>query len=71
MRLYDLRPDELLMVDDLKPGYDMAHACGVHVRLRGLVARRPQTALFCAASRFYLETVQELDRCCLVLTNMI
>ena len=29
MRLYDLRPDELLMVDDLKPGYDMAHACGV------------------------------------------
>ena len=29
MRLYDLRPDELLMVDDLKPGYDMALSCGV------------------------------------------
>ena len=28
MRLYDLRPDELLMVDDLKPGFDMARAAG-------------------------------------------
>lgn len=29
MQRYTLRPDELLMVDDMKPGYDMAKACGV------------------------------------------
>ena len=29
MRIYGFRPEELLMVDDLKPGYDMASACGV------------------------------------------
>ena len=27
--LQDCHPDELLMVDDLKPGLEMAHACGV------------------------------------------
>ena len=29
MRRFDLKPGELLMIDDLKPGYDMAAACGV------------------------------------------
>lgn len=29
MQTFDLHPDELLMVDDLKPGYDMARAAGV------------------------------------------
>ena len=29
LRRYDLQPSELLMIDDLKPGYDMAKACGV------------------------------------------
>ena len=29
MRRFDLEPGELLMIDDLKPGYDMAAACGV------------------------------------------
>ena len=29
MRRYGLAPSELLMIDDLKPGYDMAAACGV------------------------------------------
>jgi phosphoglycolate phosphatase/pyrophosphatase PpaX len=29
LRRFDLRPDEVLMIDDLKPGYDMASACGV------------------------------------------
>ena len=29
MERYGLQPDELLMVDDLKPGYDMACAAGV------------------------------------------
>lgn len=29
MRTFDLKPEELVMIDDLKPGYDMAMACGV------------------------------------------
>ena len=29
LRRFDLRPEEVLMIDDLKPGYDMAVACGV------------------------------------------
>ena len=29
MAQFSLQPSELLMVDDLKPGYDMAAACGV------------------------------------------
>ena len=29
MRRFDLKPGELLMIDDLKPGHDMAAACGV------------------------------------------
>ncbi len=29
MRQLDLQPGDLLMVDDLKPGYEMASACGV------------------------------------------
>ena len=29
MRRFGLEPGELLMIDDLKPGYDMAAACGV------------------------------------------
>lgn len=29
MRRFSLRPGELLMIDDLKPGYDMAQSCDV------------------------------------------
>ena len=29
LRRFALRPEETLMIDDLKPGYDMAVACGV------------------------------------------
>ena len=29
LKRFDLRPEEVLMIDDLKPGYDMALSCGV------------------------------------------
>ena len=62
MRLYDLRPDELLMVDDLKPGYDMAHACGVPFACAGWSHDDPEISAFLRRfSDFYLETVQELE----------
>ena len=62
MRLYDLRPDELLMVDDLKPGYDMAHACGVPFACAGWSHDDPEIRAFLRRfSGFYLETVQALE----------
>ena len=62
MRLYDLRPDELLMVDDLKPGYDMAHACGVPFACAGWSHDDPEIRAFLRRfSNFYLETVQALE----------
>ena len=62
MRLYDLRPDELLMVDDLKPGYDMAHACGVPFACAGWSHDDPEIRAFLRRfSDFYLENVQELE----------
>ena len=35
MEKYSLRPEEILVVDDLKPGYDMARAAGVHIAAAG------------------------------------
>lgn len=62
MRLYDLRPDELLMADDLKPGYDMAHACGVPFACAGWSHDAPEIRAFLRRfSDFYLETVQALE----------
>lgn len=62
MRLYDLRPDELLMVDDLKPGYDMAHACGVPFACAGWSHDDLEIRAFLRRfSDFYLETVQALE----------
>lgn len=62
MRLYDLRPDELLMVDDLKPGYDMAHACGMPFACAGWSHDDPEIRAFLRRfSDFYLETVQALE----------
>ena len=62
MRLYDLRPDELLMVDDLKPGYDMAHACGVPFACACWAQADPEIRAFLRRfSDFYLETVQALE----------
>lgn len=35
MERFSLAPDEILMIDDLKPGYDMARACGVDFAAAG------------------------------------
>ena len=68
MRLYDLRPDELLMVDDLKPGYDMAHACGVPFACAGWSHDDPEIRAFCAASAIFISRpCRSSSRCCLVL----
>ena len=54
-------PEELLMIDDLKPGFDMAHSCGVDFAAAGWAYDVPQIEDFMRRnSDFYFKTVQEL-----------
>lgn len=61
MTRYDLSPDELLVVDDLKPGFDMARACGVAFACAGWFGRVERIERFMRAHcDFYFETVEAL-----------
>lgn len=61
MRRFSLRPEELLMIDDLKPGYDMARACGVDFAAVGWSNDVEHIERFMRAScRYYFKTVEEL-----------
>ena len=61
MRRFGLRPEELLMVDDLKPGYDMARACGVDFAAVGWSNDIPEIERFMRGGcRWYFKTVPEL-----------
>ena len=60
MAQYALSPEELLVVDDLKPGYDMARACGVPFAAAGWAYNVPKIETFMRRhSDFYLKTVEE------------
>ena len=62
MERFDLRPEELLMIDDLKPGYDMALAAGVDFAAVGWANDIPQIEAFMRRNcRVYCKTVEELD----------
>ena len=63
MRILDLKPQELLMVDDLKPGYDMAKSCDVPFACAGwsdnqIPVVREAMKKSCD---FYLNTTKELE----------
>ena len=61
MRRFSLRPEELLMVDDLKPGYDMAVACGVDFAAVGWSNDVPEIEAFLRGNcSRYFKTVAEL-----------
>ena len=61
MRRYGLAPSELLMIDDLKPGYDMAAACGVDFAAVGWANDIPEIERFMRQNcRNYFKTVAEL-----------
>lgn len=63
MRRFDLAPSELLMIDDLKPGYDMALKCGVDFAAVGWSSDVPQIEAFMRKNcSNYFKTVAELDR---------
>lgn len=61
MTRYHLSPDQLLMVDDMKPGMEMAHTCGVAFAAAGWSCGIPEIAEdLRRQSEFYLQTVDEL-----------
>ena len=64
MRIYGFKPEELLMVDDLKPGYDMAASCGVPFACAGWSENQiPVVKGFMRQyGDYYLETTNELER---------
>jgi phosphoglycolate phosphatase/pyrophosphatase PpaX len=61
MEHYALSPSELLMLDDLKPGYDMAKRCGVPFAAAGWSNDIPQIERFMRQNcDLYFKTVAEL-----------
>jgi phosphoglycolate phosphatase/pyrophosphatase PpaX len=63
MRIYALAPTELLMVDDLKPGYTMARAAGVPFACAGWSHEDADIARYMREnSDVYLETVEDFAR---------
>ena len=61
MKTFGMKPEELLVVDDLKPGYDMAKAAGVPFAAAGWANDIPQIESFMRKNcGLYFKTVEEL-----------
>ena len=61
MERFGLKPEELLMIDDLKPGYDMAASCGVDFAAAGWANDIQEIESFMRQNcRHYFKTVGEL-----------
>lgn len=59
---FSLEPSEVLMIDDLKPGYDMAVKVGVDFAAAGWANDVPEIETFMRQNcRLYFKTVQELS----------
>lgn len=62
-RTFSLKPSDLLVVDDLKPGYDMARAAGVDFAAAGWANDVDEIVSFMKKNcDFYFRTVEELAR---------
>lgn len=61
-RRYSIEPSEVLVVDDLKPGYDMARAAGADFAAAGWAYNVPQIEEFMRKNcDYYLASVAELS----------
>ena len=62
MEKYSLKPEEILVVDDLKPGYDMAKAAGVDIAAAGWAHHVEGIRSFMTKNcEYFLESVEELS----------
>ena len=62
MKRFSLKPSEILMIDDLKPGYDMAVKAGVDFAAAGWANDVSEIESFMRQNcRLYFKTVQELS----------
>lgn len=60
MEKYNLKPEEVLVVDDLKPGLDMARAAGVKFAAAGWCFDIPENEKYMRENAdFYFKTVKE------------
>ena len=71
MKRFDLKPEEILVVDDLKPGYDMARGAGVDFAAAGWAYDVEEIEAFMRNNcddfmkencDFFLETVEDLRK---------
>lgn len=63
MEKYDLRPEEILVVDDLKPGYDMAKSAGVDIAAAGWAHNVKGIRDFMTANcEYFCESVDDLRK---------
>lgn len=63
LRDYDLRPEEVLVLDDLKPGYDMAQQCAVPFAASGWAYDVPEIEAFMRQNcDFYFKTITEFEK---------
>ena len=61
MRRFELEPSDILMLDDLKPGYDMAKAAGTDFAAAGWAYDIPEIEGFMRNNcQYYLKTVGDL-----------
>ncbi len=58
---FSLRPEEVLVVDDLKPGFDMARAAGVPFAAAGWAGEYPEVEAYMRANcEQYCRTIEDL-----------
>ena len=61
LKTFSLEPSEVLMIDDLKPGYDMAEKVGVDFAAAGWANDVAEIESFMRQNcRLYFKTVQEV-----------
>ena len=63
MERFDLKAEDVLVVDDLKPGYDMARAAGVHIAAAGWAHNVKGIRDFMTQNcEYFLEKVEDLRK---------
>ena len=62
MRMYSLAPEDIIVVDDLKPGYDMARGAGVDFAAAGWAYNISEIEEFMRENcDYYLKSIEELE----------